>query len=962
MPKNIFNIPSCFPFSDLLAEGVLSRYGDNPLDLANITILLPNRRSCSALRESFLRINQGRPMLLPQMQPIGDISDEGSIIKMSSSIDLPPVISATKTQLLLTTLIEKWQKSLQTGEKINVAQAAHLAIELAAFLNEVEREQLLFEDLSEIVPDELSKHWQITLGFLTILIELWPNILEENGLISASKQRNMALDLQSRYWQKNPPAHPIIAAGSTGSVPATSNLLKTISILENGSIILPGLDCELDKKSWDNINEFHPQYALKNLLENIDVERIDIKSWLQKDLPVIDRVSLVREIMRPSATCDKWNDLDGNAINLEGLTRIDAPTLQDEAVIIALMMRRQLGQKGKTAMLVTNEKALSRRVISIMDRWDIKLDDSSGVELSSVNQAVFLRLLAKMIEDKATGVSLLSLLKHPFAACGYNITEFRNNSRSFEKAALRGIRSSDSFKWFYKKLAGNSKLISWLQDIEQIVKPFFDLMDKKEVSLAEMIRIHIKCAEKFASCDRINGTEKLWKADRGESLKEFIDELLLSAQGFKAIEPNSYAGLFEALLVGQKFRPKYGMHPRLSILSPIEARMQRADLVILGSLNEGSWPAATKADPWMSRPMRSNFGLSLPEKMIGLAAHDFSQAICAPNVVITRCDKSGGTQTIPSRWLLRLDIILDSLGKKEAINPKENWHSWAKKLNMPDQVQNCDQPSPIPAVHTRPKELYVTSIEKLMGDPYSVYAAKILKLKKLDELDQDPGAAEFGNFIHKSLEIFSKKYDEIIAGTEEIFLLECGKEALKGNEFPPSVISFWWPRFERIAGWIVETEKKRRVNLRGIISEKEGEYKSGDFTLKARADRIEINNDGEITIIDYKTGTVPTQKEVKLGILPQIALEGLIASEGGFEANGTVEELSFWKLSGGEKIAEEKPVKSDLKQLIDEAEKGLVKLITEFNKAETPYISCPNSEKAPRYNDYEHLARIKEWE
>ncbi len=452
-------------------------------------------------------------------------------------------------------------------------------------------------------------------------------------------------------------------------------------------------------------------------------------------------------------------------------------------------------------------------------------------------------------------------------------------------------------------------------------------------------------------------------------MKDFLDELLISAKDFKEIDTTDYVGLLDALLVGQTYRPQYGSHPRLHILSPIEARMLRFDLVILGELNEGSWPMSGKSDPWMSRPMRDEFGLPLPEKKIGQSAHDFAQLLSSQNVVITRSEKLDGTQTIPSRWLLRLDAILNIIGHKDSLTPKLPWVKWAKLLNKAENHIKIDAPCPNPPIEARPRKLSATSIEKLMRDPYWVYANKILGLKKLDDIDKEPGGAEFGNFVHDALEEFVKDYNSIEPDNRYEYLLKLGRAILQKENLKFAVVSFWWPRFERIAAWIVQNEEKRRKNNIDVLTEIQGRYEivndSGTFMLEARADRIEVDSEGGMFIVDYKTGVSPSPTDVKLGFSPQMTLEGVIAQKGGFGKGVNVKSLEYWKLSGGQKDAETKYAgyrkSEELEELLENAEKGVSDLLEAMFFQKSPFLSAPNPEKELVYNDYEHLERMKEW-
>ncbi|MDB2414414.1 double-strand break repair protein AddB [Rickettsiales bacterium] len=965
---NIYNINSDIPFLKSLVQGILARYGDNLLDLSSIKILLPNRRSCRALRDRFLVETNGKPLLLPSMHPIGDLGEDEFLTNISLGkeiADMPPIMPVTQRRLILARLIKEWHGN----EHINTIQATNLAVELSLLLDEIQIEQLPLEGLVNIVPDDLANHWQITLEFLKILIDKWPEVLQKEQKNDPITHRNNILSMQAKYWQESPPDYPVIIAGSTGSTPATRQLIKAVASMKQGSVILPGIDENIDEKSWEYITPTHPQYILKQLLGHLKIERKNIRPWHDKTCRTSNREELFSEIMRPAETSDDWQYIENipeYKSAMQNIELIEAASSQEEAAIIALNLRYALQEKGKTASLVTPDRALARRVISIMKRWNVNLDDSAGTPLSQTPPAIFMLLVAQMIESRFSPVSLLNCLKHPLAAAGESPVSCRKKIRNLEKAHLRGMRNESGLEYLINK--SDKKISLWLKNLLNITKPFTELLKQKQVSLRELVKIHIEVAENLAKTDLNTGSERLWSKDEGIELKAFFDQLYESSASFGHIDPSEYGGVLSALMAGSIFRPKYGSHPRISILSPLEARLQNFDLIILGGLNEQIWPQSISADPWMNQSMRSEYGLKLNDQRIGQSAHDFVQMFNTKNVILTRCLKSQGSQTIPSRWLQRIQIILKSINSQQALNSKHPWNIWAKSFIEPEYIKNISPPCPKPELKYRPKKLSVTQIEKLIRDPYSVYANKILKLKPLDLLDQDPGPAEFGNFIHNALENFVKKYDDIADNQYESFLLQCGQQAFEDDNLNIALKSIWWPRFENITKWFVENEKSRRseINFR-ILAEEWGEYKFettyGNFTLVAKADRIESTKDG-ISIIDYKTGTVPKEKDVKLGLSPQIILEGLIVQAGGFALKGIIKEAGFWKLSGAGKTPVDisKYDGEKLQLIIENAQTGLKNLIEYFNNENTPYYSCPSSEIAPRYNDYAHLARIKEWE
>jgi ATP-dependent helicase/nuclease subunit B len=165
-------------------------------------------------------------------------------------------------------------------------------------------------------------------------------------------------------------------------------------------------------------------------------------------------------------------------------------------------------------------------------------------------------------------------------------------------------------------------------------------------------------------------------------------------------------------------------------------------------------------------------------------------------------------------------------------------------------------------------------------------------------------------------------------------------------------------------------EAERRPLLENILAEIEGrmivDAAAGPFTIVGRADRIERRRDGKIAIIDYKTGSVPEKGDLDEGITPQLALEAAMIEQGGIEALGkaSVAELAYWKLGGGDpagKIERREDDPAELRALIERTVLGMHTLIASFDDPATPYLAVPRPEKAPRYSDYAHLERQKEW-
>jgi len=994
----IYTIAARISFVDGLAKGIMARYGNDPVKLSDVLILMPNRRGVRSLRDAFLRLSGGSAMLLPRIEPIGDVDEDE--LSLSGNLPLgineglsPPPVPSFQRQILLMDIIERWyqqQQKLGSGEEPpETAQRALLAQALGQFLDHVQTEQLSFKDLAKLVPEDYAIHWQKTLDFLKILTQSWPEILKTTGHCDVAERRNILLRGLRDQWLENPPETPVIAAGSTGSIPATLALLEVVARLPRGMLVLPGLDLELDAESWAVLKPTHPQFTMKLLLEAIGCERISVADWdtqPQEDNQGFLREKLLRECLRPAETTDRWRALDLDAQKaLQGMTYITAPTAREEAGIVALMLRQVLEEPGKTAALVTPDRQLARRVAGELGRWNIIIDDSAGTPLFNTRIGLFLRLSAQMMGEELAPVALLSVLKHPLCLGGQSAGDFRRNVRRLEKILLRGARpSSGSFgimqaiqhamqnpETNQKYLGDLVELKSWWSDFAVLLKPFEDLMATGNAPFEDLLIGHITLVEALAGSDEQSGAERLWRGDDGEEAARLIEELQQAALGLKTMNVAQYPALLDVFMSSQSVRPKYGQHPRLNIWGPLEARLQHVDLVILSGLNEGSWPPEAAPDPWMSRPMRSEFGLPSLEQKIGLSAHDFVQAASAPSVVLTRSEKTAGTPTVKSRWLSRMEAIVPEFSTS---NQSIQWLNWYQLLDRPQKFQKIMPPRPSPPLAARPRDLSVTRVQSLMQDPYSIYASKILRLYALDPLDAAPGAADKGNIIHEALDIFVKKFPDHLPDDAVEQLTEIGRKEFARHLDRPTVAAFWWPRFVQIAGWFVAEEKSRRLQSRTAATEVKASLRlkaaGGDFILSATADRIDQLADGSYSIIDYKTGRIPTAREIYAGYAPQLPLEAVLAQTGSFEglAAAPVSDLSYWQLKGGKDIAKitsynlsgSRYTRMDVSEVTRKALEGLKSLVNVFDLPQTPYLNNPRPDNLG-YGDYDHLARTLEW-
>ena len=947
---HVYNIPLSCSLVDVLASHLLEKYADNLLELTDVTVLLPNRRTVRELRNAFIRLHGMNATLLPRILPLGCIDEDGFFFS-GNDINIPNAVSPVERLLIFIRLITARPDDFKM-EHLSFAQACYLARELASLVDMVNNERLDFSKLQDLVPEEYAAHWQNTLDFLKIITTYFPQILQERKKIDIAEYNNLLLKQQNEIWQKTPPDKEIIIAGTTATFPAMKDLVKTVSELPNGSVWLSGIDKHLDDSSWSMVDETHPQFELKQLLDFLKISRTEIPDI---GTPLnTTREKLLSEVMRPAASTEKWRNLSSDVFDtslLDGIKIINCRDSREEAMTIASIMRQNLETPEKTTALITEDRNLARRVSNELLRWNIKADDSAGIPLSQTPQGVFLRLIAAVCEQDFAPLQLLSLYKHPLACFGQSAPQIRSEIRNFEKNILRNRKER------------NSNGSDFINNQKNIFAEFYNLISQPQASFKQLLTSHINLAEYIASRSDKSGADILWSGENGEAAAALITGLIEAADTLGDIPNGQYLELFEAMLAGTMVRSKYGSHPRLRILGPIEARLCTFDCIIISSLNEGTMPANASSGAWLSRPMKKDFGFPLPEKAIGVLAHDFCEMACGKEVFLTRAERVDGAPTVKSRWLMRLETVLKALSIDISSLVSNHHLSWTRKLERTDSIVPAMPPCPKPPLEARPRELWANDIERLLYDPYTIFASKILRLRKMEDINPDPDAIDIGIITHAILENFYRQYPTDLPQNMAQCLQKLASEALDEHNIDSEIRAFWWPKMLKTIDWIVATEKEYRRNIRQTYCEISGKITinapAGPFAIGARSDRIDLTENDSLNIIDYKTGSAHTLKQIVSGYAPQLPIEGIIALKGGYPniRATSVNSLSYWKLN-----KETVTAQKDVNQILSDNFEKIKKLIAMFDNPESGYTTKPDPKHTLTHSDYQHLSRIDEWE
>jgi ATP-dependent helicase/nuclease subunit B len=1046
--QRILTIPPGLPFLRTLAKALCDgslvesfRYDPaDPLALSRVTIFLPTRRAARVLRSEFVDLLGGRSAILPVIRPLGETDDDTGFFDetVPDRLDLDPPIPGTARLLELARLILSWRNRLPEVIRdihsdsplvapASPADAIWLARDLAELIDSVETEERDWDDLKKLNAEDYAHWWQLTLEFLKIASAFWPARLQELSLSSPARHRNAILRGEAERLAKARHEGPVIVAGSTGSLPATAELIATVAGLPEGAVVLPGLDTSMDEDIWRGLTPSaddprfqdptlrgHPQYGLALLLSRLGTARSEVAALAKAEEPLSLRQRLISQAMTPASATDRWAnwqaDIDAKQTvsAFADVSLIEAQNEREEATAIAIALRLALEEPGvhgeSQAALITPDRTLARRVVSELARFGITADDSAGTPLSQTPQGTLLRLVLETTLRPGDPVAIASLLKHPLLRLQMPSGRLALAVRALEAIALRGGLGECDIALLGPLLArqleeqkADRHRPQWRRSIArqaiedaaivaeklaEAVEPLASafLRRGRERGLSDRFTLSA-WAERTGSVlenlcrDEAGDLAALWTGEAGQALASLLGEVI-EAQGQLDASGPQWIDIADALTAGSSVKPQAMSHPRVFIFGTLEARLQSVDTLVLGGLNEGSWPAESSNNPFLSRTMKTGMGLEPPERRLGQHAHDFEMANGTRKLIYSRSARQGSAPTVPSRWLQRLKALLGPEIIKDMRERGDRFRDWAGAIDTGEKQTLARRPEPRPPADMQPVRYSFSEVSRLRRDPYSIYARRILRLDPVDPFNADPGAAERGTLYHAIIDAFTKSGAK--AGTDEA---ERVMEALIAEHFdreelPPHIDAVWRPRFREVAHAFLKWEAGRQTEIGRTVTEVGAamQYAPAGITITGIADRIDIKGPGHADINDYKTGSNPSPSQARALLDPQLALEAAALRAGAFKDVEplTAENLLYVRLRPGDRfdvqqvnneLSARDPAKAkSADQLADEALHQLGNFVSVLRTGERGFVSrlLPFSQN-DYGGEYDHLARVAEW-
>lgn len=974
----VYSIAAHRGFADALVAGLIPRYSESDTGLARLTVLLPSQRAVRTVTEAFVRLSEGG-LLLPRMAVVGDLDlDEtlGPLLDpLLAGADIPPAADPTRRWLRLAEILREVQGDDGPRGAALLRQAWEAGRTMDRLLVEgIAPDDLLSDEVVGLVGDQAS-HWSDSTRTFLLAQRIWLAELEARGEIDGPARRNLLFDHAARRWEAAPPAHPIVAAGVTSASPALAGLLRVVSELPRGAVILPDLDLALDDEVWAALGSAgapekagdppfgpgdavtHPQYHLKLLLNRMGVARGEVQAWHRSGLSPAPpaRSRAISNLFLPPKASARWVGLPEDQRRLSAVRLMESANPGEEAQAIAILIREALEQPERRVALITPNRGLAVRVVAHLRRWGIEADDTAGTSLPQTAAGRLFLLLAELAAEAAAPVPLIALLSHPLVRPGEDRPAWLEKVRLLDRA-LRGPRLGAGLAPLRPK--GEKIDPAWWSEVADLLAPLLDRPD--DMPLADWLDLLVTVAERFC------GTG-IWGGADGRALAAFVEELREAARGVGSIVPlrDLPAALRDAM-DRSAVRPPWGGHPRVQVYGLIEARMSRADLVICGSLYEGSWPASPGTEALLPPAVLRHLGVPGGEFRIGLSAHDLAAALGAPEVVLSWARRDEAGPVIPSRFVLRVQAMLGT--RLAETHAERDAPARAQAIDRAAPPPPYPRPRPDPSAEQRLVDISATALDRLRGDPYQFYASAILGLGTLDPLDSAPSAAWKGTAVHEILDRWHK------AGAVRGQLQPLAHRVLDEMSAHPLMRSLWQPRLLKALEWVEEEVLRQRAEGRAVLgTEIKGGMTFDGIRVHGRADRIDRLADGSLAIVDYKTGKPPSPRMVEEGFALQLGLIGLIAQDGGFEGvAGEPERFEYWSLSkrprGQDFGYAEEPILEGAKkrgvprdEFLDRTKAFLGDAIRRWIKGREPFTARLNPDY-PGYADYDQLMRLDEWQ
>lgn len=903
-------------------------------------LLLPTRRACVAMRQAFLQALEGVAALLPRMVPFAELDralltllDTDTALTLLESI--PPAMPDWQQRYLLATQTLAFERRRMGAASI--ADALALAEDLMALRDDCARAGVALtpQALRPLTHRDVAAHHDAALEFLRILSEHWPEIERAHGLTIAAHREVQVLEALATRWEAHAPAFPVVVIGSTASQEATARLLTVIAKMPHGSVILPGLDTDIPDQEWQRITAGHPMFHVKHFLDRLRVGPATVKP-LKNHARSIWQTALAATEQLPHWAAQPLPGYDHLRI-------IPCQHAEEEARVVALLLREGLERTNNRTALVTPDEGFMARVAAHLQRFGITADRLSAGTLAMSETGSLWMAVAQLLTAPDRLLPLRHLLHHPLLAMDrgllrqmepywYGVSTHRPGQLPRMPEALRHHDAMPAIETLAAKIARLSArhltAEQWLESITELLAPI---------------------------------------TSRGGEEYEAVEEALAAlahAQMLGPMDAEAFCTLLTERLSAPRRNAGIATHPQIAMLTPVEARLQQFDRVVLANMQDAIWPGLPAPNAWLNLAAQQTLGLPSPQERASLMAHDVLMLASAREVFLTYPRRDGGSPATRSRFIERLVTLLAAHGIGEETITARKYVEWANALDAADVFQPEPPVMPRPTAAERPRSLKVTDLNRLFSDPFEIYAREVLALRPYKDIDAELEASDFGTLAHKAIHALSEYWDAEARPADAAEIGTIADHALRAFSERPNVALFWRMRLIRALEWVNAHEEQRRASSSCTIRSEwpiERAIRlnaSESMPLRGTMDRLEEGR----AIVDYKTGTAPELKAIREGRDVQLLAYAMLlaAGESGAPSLGGVA-LEYWTLPHGRKAGEITRVEAEELEAAG-IPQTLCAALADFLNPQTPLLACPSGDTNRRYgNDFDGISRYDEW-
>jgi ATP-dependent helicase/nuclease subunit B len=901
-------------FLPSLYKGLLERYPTSSWH--QLTLVLPTQRAAESWHRLLMQEIK-MPLLWPKIVTLGDSQ---GLLDCVQHIAMPLLKPLTKQKYLWHMTEHIAQQTRWDAEHALTAAGAILQLLTVSALEDISLATVIKAGLEAYQGTSQELWWNLATS--------WVEKSQVEGWIDPVSWRAWLISAWQQEIAEHGLRNPVVAAGSTASHRVTGKLLAKIACAPEGAVILPGYIHNAAKISQPHSGMDRWKQRFANEME--------VQPWTEPTaLPDQGRAALVQVAFTEA--------IEATTLVFKGIEFAECKSEEAEARLIAMRIRKAQAE-NHSILVVTNHRYLRQRLADLLSCWHIAPEMSTDQGQQRTQAAIVASLILDVTNEQEpfAAVPLLALLSHPWVVIGTVLQHQRCRQR-LEHEVLRGLRLLPGH-------AAIGEAIDRLQD-EAMSQWWRQLTAVLEVpphrTLSAWGTWHQKIAEMLTQ--------------QRPEISELFSPLQIASTHIACESGTIYQSLLQRLLQSLPSTRKSQPTPGVSIFSAQEARLLSADIIVLAGLVEGNWPETSPALS-LAPSFIAGIGLPAAEEAIAQAAHDLYSWLWAKQLLLTRAIKQGQRPALASRWWWRMEAWLTASGQWQSLLVPGEQHQLAEMLfagSVPETLV-YQPPAPCPPLSARLHQFSVTGVELLMRDPYGFYAKNILQLKPLDVLAESPSYKHFGIVVHSIL--------EKLVHQAKPLTLECWRKAMSYTlkryglqVFPMAVL--WEQRLLRLGeAWC---KHPLAVTPLSVYAEISGSMAlMATKKLQGKADRLHYDAaTHRCLIIDFKTGTTPSEAEIRCGLAPQLPLLGLIAMNGGFAGmTPSAVTFAYVRMTG-----RDPPLELTLfseatsEQWITTAKEGLNALMQIFLDPRTPYFCCPHGVEQLPYSPYAHLARWQEW-